>query len=686
LLLPDRPALRWVVPVTDGVNIVCFAVIAALGALDARLRADSASLPAAAIGVALSVLWLAHLLTFPGILPALTGRAVADDTTGWIFLLVNTATPTMLALAALHVPRPLADGTRGARLALGLGLALGAGVAGLALLLALSPLQVVHDDAFGRTSDVAGAFGLVPVAAAGVLLVMGHRGDERVLRGIVPALALSGVNSLLLIWLTARYTTIWYATHVLPTAIAITLLFGQLNLYARSIRGELRAIGRLQASFRTAEAVASSLQPEVVVDRLLEQCMAVVEADRAMLCRVEGDSIVVEGYRSVDTPPLTPGERYPLSSAPVIRAAVLQRRSQAAVGPLPTRLRNAAGGRWPANSRHALAVPLMYAHEIVGVLGLARVRDVPFEPDDLATVGTMATVAAVALRNARQFAGVEEVSRAKSLFLNMAAHELRTPLSVVRGYASMLRDGTLGDLPGQSKGAVTALQSKSDELAHLVEGLLMASRLEAGRAQARRQEVDARAAVRAAVDRLRPSAELRSARIDVALPPGAVWVCADSDYVGRILDNLLVNAITYSYTGPWLRISVEAAAGGRARTAVEDHGVGLRPEDHERIFERFERVEHPELGFPAGTGLGLYLSRRLAGAMGGSVTLERSSPGRGSRFVLELPLILGPEASPGPAAAQPAAPSQTKAPPEEPATGRVRSWVARSDAPTDGAL
>ena len=93
LLLPDRPALRWVVPVTDGVNIVCFAVIAALGALDARLRADSASLPAAAIGVALSVLWLAHLLTLPATLPPLTGRL--DGTADWIYLLVNTATPTM---------------------------------------------------------------------------------------------------------------------------------------------------------------------------------------------------------------------------------------------------------------------------------------------------------------------------------------------------------------------------------------------------------------------------------------------------------------------------------------------------------------------------------------------------------------------------------------------------------------
>src|SRR5262249_59461659 len=131
-------------------------------------------------------------------------------------------------------------------------------------------------------------------------------------------------------------------------------------------------------------------------------------------------------------------------------------------------------------ARHALAVPLVCAQEVVGVLALARVQDVPFGPDDLAAVGTIATVAALALRNAREFAGVEEVSRTKSLFLNMAAHELRTPLSVVRGYASMLGDGTLGELPVECMSAAATLQSKSDELAHLVEGLLMASRLGGG--------------------------------------------------------------------------------------------------------------------------------------------------------------------------------------------------------------
>ncbi|HKF78084.1 MAG TPA: HAMP domain-containing sensor histidine kinase, partial [Candidatus Dormibacteraeota bacterium] len=183
---------------------------------------------------------------------------------------------------------------------------------------------------------------------------------------------------------------------------------------------------------------------------------------------------------------------------------------------------------------------------------------------------------------------------------------------------------------------------KSDELTHLVEGLLMASRLEAGRLRPRRRELDLRMVVTEAVARLRPSVELHSARVDVDLPAGPLPVRADPDYLGRILDNLLVNGITYSKGRPQLRLSATSTPDGRVRVAVEDHGVGLRPEDQERIFERLERVEHAQLGFPAGTGLGLYLGRRLAEDMGGSLRLDWSSPGQGSRFVLELPAPVPP--------------------------------------------
>jgi len=637
LLLPARLPLHWVVPATSAASIVCLALVTWLAALDVLLRADSASLPAVTIGTALGATWLARLLSIPEVRPAFQGAA-GDHAASWLYLYLNLATPSLLALAALYVPRPLGDGARAVRIAVAVGLAVALVLVAYAGLLGVSPWDPMRGDAFGPSIHLAGVLGLVPVAAAVILLLSGHRGDERVLRGMVPALGLSAVNSVLLIWVDARYTPIWHAVQVLPTAIAICLLYGQLNLYARAVESEVRAGARLQDSFVTAEALAASLRPDVVIDELLEQGELTVEADRTVLFAVHGDSVVVQGSRSRDTAPLAVGDTFPLATMPCLEEAVATRHIKVLGSPDPAGLDRALAQRL-ANSRHALAVPLVLSGELVGVLAFIRVRDVPFCVEDLAAVGTIATVAGLALRNARRFASVEEVSQAKTLFLNMAAHELRTPLSVVRGYASMLHDGTLGELPDQASDAVTALQSKSDELTHLVEGLLMCSRLEAGRSRPRWQELDLRMVVTAAVARLRPSVELRGAWVDVDLPAGPLPLRADPDYLGRILDNLLVNAMTYSKGRPWLRVSGTCRPDGRVGVAVEDHGVGLRPEDQEHIFERFERVEHAQLGFPVGTGLGLYLSRRLAEDMGGSVRLDWSSPGHGSRFVLELPLL-----------------------------------------------
>jgi len=638
---PQGLALDWVVAAAALTSAVGLAVVAWLGAIDARLRAHSTSLPAAAIAVVMGVLWLAYLLASPGTLPALAQVPAADDTSAWLYLLINAATPSFLALAALHVPRTLPNGGQAARFALSVGLFVGLGLAALAVALGISPLDSIHGDQFDSTAKAAAVGGVLPVGAAGFLLLRGHRGDERVLRGTVPALAVSGVNSLVLIWLVARHTPVWYAIHVLPTATAISLLFGQINLYSRSVQTELRAVARLEGSFATAEALALSLRPAVVIDKLLERSMAAVEADEALLCHIRGDTIVVDASRPLPAAPTVLHRSLALRTVPYIEAAVRQLHAQVAkeavswIGP--------SAHRYPAASAgHVLAVPLVLGNDTLGVLAFLRTSGLPFGHGDEAAVGTIGTVAALALRNARLFAEVEEVSQAKSMFLNMAAHELRTPLSVIRGYASMLRDGSLDGLPSESKNAVAILQSKSDELAQLVDAILMASRIEAGGARPRSRVTDLRAAVEAAVDRLRPSAALRSAEIEVVLPAEPVPVHADVDHVARILDNLLANGLAYSLGRPWLRISIACTWGIRAEVAVEDHGVGLRHEDHERIFGRFERVEHPELGFSAGTGVGLYLSRRLAQAMRGSLRLDRSSPGRGSRFVLELPVLLDP--------------------------------------------
>jgi signal transduction histidine kinase len=266
---------------------------------------------------------------------------------------------------------------------------------------------------------------------------------------------------------------------------------------------------------------------------------------------------------------------------------------------------------------------------------LSRRHGPPFVDSDLAMFQVIGNQAVLALRNARLFVQAQAVTRAQSDFLNMAAHELRTPLSVIAGYVSMMEDGTLGDPPRHWKGPLETLRAKSAELESLISELLIASRLEAGTIPFQGSAIELREAVFAAIERIEPRAALLGAHLTHRFPDERVNVVADPDQLGRILDNLLNNALSYSPDPPRIRVTVRGAP--EPRVQVRDHGRGVPAAERQRIFERFYRIDDPAVRHVPGTGLGLYISRQLANRMGGTLTLERTSPGGGSTFTLRLP-------------------------------------------------
>ena len=232
---------------------------------------------------------------------------------------------------------------------------------------------------------------------------------------------------------------------------------------------------------------------------------------------------------------------------------------------------------------------------------------------------------------------VSERSRMRSQFLNMAAHELRTPLSVIAGYVSMLADGTLGQGPAAWQAPLAVLVQKTSELAYLIDDILLAGRLESGTARTAGRTMDLRDALREAIERARARAEMIAASVEVPAPDSPMLVRGDVDHVARILDNLLNNAFNYSRGRPRVRVRLDSD-GDSALLRVEDSGRGIDTEHRDLIFQQFYRVEDPATGYPPGTGLGLFISRALAERCGGSLELEWSEAGVGSRFVLRLPL------------------------------------------------
>lgn len=236
----------------------------------------------------------------------------------------------------------------------------------------------------------------------------------------------------------------------------------------------------------------------------------------------------------------------------------------------------------------------------------------------------------------RLYMSAEAASQTKSAFLNMAAHELLTPLTVLAGYLSLLSGGSIGSPPEAWETPLDILIAKTGDMQRIVNDLLNASHLEVIDPELEREVLDLRRVVDDAVERMQPRAELLGADVSVNVPHDPVPVEADAGRLGRILDDLINNALTYTIRTPRIAIDLSTES-RRAIVRVEDNGVGIPENERERVFDRLYRVADPQVVVP-GIGLGLYIGRQLAQSYGGSVVVESSTTGIGSVFALALPL------------------------------------------------
>jgi two-component system phosphate regulon sensor histidine kinase PhoR len=224
------------------------------------------------------------------------------------------------------------------------------------------------------------------------------------------------------------------------------------------------------------------------------------------------------------------------------------------------------------------------------------------------------------------------LDQAQREFVLIASHELRTPLAVITGYASMLGDGSLGQLPPPVADAVAVMAAKLAEMGSLVERMLHVARIDEGLEAVRSDRVDMAQAAREAVERIRAAVDFRQGRIALEAPAEPALAEADPQAVALVFD-LLQNATKFTLAPPDIRIRLSNGDG--VRLEVADSGVGIPADAQARLFEKFFRADHPELRHVGGTGLGLYLVKRLVEAMGGSISFI-STPGEGTTFVVAL--------------------------------------------------
>jgi len=405
-------------------------------------------------------------------------------------------------------------------------------------------------------------------------------------------------------------------------------------------RAELLADARisahhLQLTLDLAMAFASSNSPRAVIQLLLSRTVDAAEADRATLSRIEGDELIIEATYARSGELTWVGRRYSLDwldSQPLVKEAV-ETGKPVVGGRLDARAAAPEFRDALSEVRRTATLPLMLGGKVAGTLVVSRVQDREFEGSDISVLELMGNAAMLALRNARLVEDLQVANAAKSEFLNLAAHELRTPVTVISGYTSMLQTGTL-DGAEATMTALKVIEDKAGELARLVDGLLHTARLRTPSRDVELREFDCTASVRAAVDRAAAFANLAGGSIALAAPDGgSLTALGEPELVARVLDNLLNNAVAYSDGPP--RVTVTVTANERhVDIDVADDGRGIPASYHTAVFDEFVRVD--DASGRGGAGLGLHIARRLARAVGGEVSLVRSAPREGSLFRLRL--------------------------------------------------
>ena len=283
----------------------------------------------------------------------------------------------------------------------------------------------------------------------------------------------------------------------------------------------------------------------------------------------------------------------------------------------------------------ALFAPLLAHARTVGAITVARRRGAaPFTTREERRIGAIADYAALALWKAHLTEEARVANKVKGEFIATMSHELRTPLTALLGYEELFAEHILGPLTEQQETAVDRMRTSTQHLQTIIDEVLTFSRLEAGEERARLRDVSVDELFQGVMAVLEPLARAKRIALSADVPADPKTLHTDPDMLRRILVNLGGNAVKFTEHG-----SVMLTAARHAEWMsfqVADTGIGIAKQDIARLFQPFSQLDSGFTRRYGGTGLGLFVSRRLAHLLGGSIEVA-SAPGSGSTFTLRIP-------------------------------------------------
>lgn len=297
--------------------------------------------------------------------------------------------------------------------------------------------------------------------------------------------------------------------------------------------------------------------------------------------------------------------------------------------------------------RSLLVVPLIIRDRVIGTLSVDSDRPNAFTQSDIQLITIAAAQVSVAIANARLFEEVEaradelkiaydvlkESDRLKDELVQNVSHELRTPLTFVKGYVDLLLDGEMGLMNDEQHDALTIIADKTNDITRIIDDIITLQKINSGNLKL--EETEMAAFLETAVSSHQMIASQKGLSINFQLPPHKGVVIIDRGRINQVLDNLIGNAMKFSPDGGTISVTM-SEDNDMITVAVRDEGIGISPEKHKKIFERFYQIDGSASRRFGGTGIGLAIVRRIIDAHHGKIWVE-SEVQKGSAFTFQLP-------------------------------------------------
>jgi signal transduction histidine kinase len=424
-----------------------------------------------------------------------------------------------------------------------------------------------------------------------------------------------------------------------------------------------RKVAQLTGLHRAGLLFSSTLDREALMQKVLEALTSDLRYDRAMISFYDPVRRVVADARVLGVSPeiqaFARAREIPVTDPMSPEGLVLLQGQPLLVGDV-----QAVWDRiHPLNQQLALltqtkawiAVPLKIKDRILGSLTVDRMQAHSLTQDDLELMVTVANQVAIALDNASAYeqiedlnvgleakvrertAELEQADRLRSQFLSHVSHELKTPLTSIKGFLQNLLDGLTGPLNEKQQRYLSRMLDNSNRLIRMIEDLLDRTKIQSGRLDLVPGEIDLGHCVADAVEQLRLLAQAKRQTLETVAPPAPLIVWSDHDRLIQIVMNLVQNAVKFTPEDGSITVTVRQVNQVLAEVSVRDTGPGIPPEFLDQIFDPFFRVKQVRSGIK-GLGLGLSIVRTLVELQGGTIA-ARSELGRGAELHFTIPLL-----------------------------------------------